>query len=34
MRRQGYRVYAPAAPAYVSSYLLVDRDDIVFVRLR
>ncbi len=31
---QSYRVYAPGAPAFVSSYLLVDRDDIVFVRVR
>ena len=31
---QGYRVYIPGAPAVVSDYLSVDRDDIVFVRVR
>ena len=31
---QTYRSYVSGAPAYVSSYLLVDRDDIVFVRVR
>ena len=31
---QGYRVYVPEAPAIVSTYLLVDRDDVVFVRVR
>ena len=31
---QSFRVYIPGAPAYVSSYLLVDRDDIIFVRVR
>ena len=31
---QSYRVYVPGAPDYVSRYLLVDSDDIVFVRVR
>ena len=31
---QDYRVYIPGAPGIVSTYLLVDRDDIVFVRVR
>ena len=31
---QSYRVYVPAAPDFVSRYLLVDRDDIVVVRVR
>ena len=31
---QSYRVYVPGAPDFVSRYLLVDRDDIVFVRVR
>ena len=31
---QGYLVYVPGAPATVSTYLLVDRDDIVIVRVR
>ena len=31
---QGYRVYIPGAPAAVSTYLEVDRDDIVAVRVR
>ena len=31
---QTFRTYVPAAPAYVSDYLLVDRGDIVFVRVR
>ena len=31
---QGYLVYVPGAPASVSTYLLVDRDDIVIVRVR
>ena len=31
---QGFRVYIPGAPEFVSTYLLVDRDDIVTVRVR
>ena len=31
---QRYLVYVPGAPATLSTYLLVDRDDIVIVRLR
>ena len=31
---QRYLVYVPGAPAALSTYLLVDRDDIVIVRLR
>ena len=31
---QGFLVYIPGAPAAVSTYLLVDRDDIVIVRVR
>ena len=31
---QGFRVYIPGAPGVVSTYTLVDRDDIVFVRVR
>ena len=31
---QDYLVYVPGAPAAVSTYLLVDRDDIVIVRVR
>ena len=31
---QGYSVYVPGAPSAVSTYLLVDRDDIVIVRVR
>ena len=31
---QAYRSYVPDAPEYVSDYLLVDRDDIVWVRVR
>ena len=31
---QGFRVYIPGAPAVVSTYLEVDRDDIVAVRIR
>ena len=31
---QSYRIYIPGAPSVVSDYLWVDRDDIVFVRVR
>ena len=31
---QSYRIYIPGAPPWASNYLLVDRDDIVFVRVR
>ena len=31
---QGFRIYIPGAPTNVSTYLEVDRDDIVFVRVR
>ena len=31
---QSYRVYVPAAPDFVSRYLLVDRDDIIVIRVR
>ena len=31
---QSYLVYIPGAPAAVSTYVLVDRDDIVVVRVR
>ncbi len=31
---QSYRVYVPAAPDFVSRYLLVDRHDIIVVRVR
>ena len=31
---QSFRVFAPGAPDLVSTYTLVDRDDIVFVRVR
>ena len=31
---QSYRIYIPGAPAVISDYLWVDRDDVVFVRVR
>jgi len=31
---QSFRSYIPGAPAIVSDYLLVDRDDIIVVRVR
>lgn len=34
VRTQSYRVHIPGAPAVVSTYLEVDRDDVVFVRVR
>ena len=31
---QGFLVYLPGRPSMLSTYLLVDRDDIVIVRVR